>query len=79
MEMVPLPGGEMLLGPLITLPAGLELECCGLGFNDRTVKARWRGRIYFLFRQDLERQPGWRMRQTEGSFANTSSISEAWM
>ena len=57
MELVPAVTGEPRLGPLSKIPEGAEIECCGEGFNERIVKARWRGKFYFVFLQDLECQP----------------------
>ncbi len=44
------------LGPLVTLPKSTQLEVCGEGFNDRTLKVRCNGSFYFVFIQDLEAQ-----------------------
>lgn len=48
--------GKMQLGPVLNIPAGSQIECCGQGFDARTVKICWRGKSYFIFRQDLENQ-----------------------
>jgi len=56
MEIVPSMTGEARLGPISKIPEGADLECCGQGFNERTVKVRWRGVVYFVFVQDLETQ-----------------------
>jgi len=56
MEIVPAVAGEVRLGPIAKIPEGADLECCGQGFNERTVKVRWRGKVYFVFLQDLESQ-----------------------
>jgi hypothetical protein len=42
------------LGGLTQLSAGTMLECCGDGFNERTVKVRVNGHYYIVFRQDLD-------------------------
>ena len=42
------------LGMITQLPHGAELAVCGPGFNERTVKVRWSGGMYFVFLQDLE-------------------------
>lgn len=55
-ELAPEDGGAMRLGPVSKIPAGAGIECCGQGFNERTVKVRWRGKLYFAFQQDLEAQ-----------------------
>jgi len=36
------------------LPEGAELELCGEGFNERTVRVRWAEGFYFVFLQDLD-------------------------
>jgi hypothetical protein len=41
------------LGPLCELPEQAELEICGDGFNERTVKARYGDSYYFVFWSDL--------------------------
>jgi hypothetical protein len=46
--------GKARLGMLAPIPEGAELEVCGTGFNNRTVKARWRDRFYFVFLQDIQ-------------------------
>lgn len=56
MEVVPSATGEWGLGPVSKLPEGAEVEWCGQGFNDRTTKVRWRGKVYFVFLADLETQ-----------------------
>lgn len=56
MEIVPAVAGDVRLGPISKIPEGANIECCGQGFNERTVKVRWRGMIYFVFVQDLETQ-----------------------
>ena len=40
---------EMRLGPVSKIPAGSDIECCGQGFNEATVKVHWRGKFYFVF------------------------------
>lgn len=46
--------GESRLGPITQLPPSAQLQICGDGFNERTVKVRWQESFYFVFRQDLE-------------------------
>lgn len=46
--------GRAQLGTIMQLPEGAQLDVCGDGFNDRTVKVRWEGTFYFIFRQDIE-------------------------
>jgi hypothetical protein len=42
------------LGTITQLPQSAHLEVCGDGFNERTVKVRWQGSFYFVFREDVE-------------------------
>lgn len=42
------------LGRIAEIPEGVQLEICGKGFNERTVKARWGDAFYFVFLRDLE-------------------------
>lgn len=46
--------GKARLGMIAPIPEGAELEVCGSGFNDRTVKARWQNKFYFVFLQDIQ-------------------------
>ena len=46
--------GEPKLGMITQLPAGAELQTCGAGFNERTLKVEWAGGLYFVFLQDIE-------------------------
>ena len=55
-ELGPDADGKMHLGPVLNIPAGSEVECCGQGFNASTIKICWHGKFYFIFRQDLESQ-----------------------
>jgi hypothetical protein len=48
--------GELYFGPLLSLPEGAEIECCGQGFNERTVKVRWHEKFYFVFFEELAMQ-----------------------
>lgn len=48
--------GETRLGPISFIPAGSDVEYGGPGFNAETVRIRWRGKSYYVFRQDLETQ-----------------------
>jgi hypothetical protein len=45
--------GAPELGTISHLPEGAELEFCGDGFNENTVKVRWEGQSYFVFLQDI--------------------------
>jgi hypothetical protein len=53
-ELIPSAGDELSLGPILRIPGGAEVEYCGTGFDDQTVKIRWRGKCYFAFREDLQ-------------------------
>jgi len=41
-------------GGVSELPEGAEVDLCGEGFNERTVKVQWHGEFFFVFLQDLE-------------------------
>jgi hypothetical protein len=45
--------GAPELGAISHLPEGAELEFCGDGFNEGTLKVRWEGQSYFVFMQDI--------------------------
>jgi hypothetical protein len=53
-QLVPTGNGGARYGPVLNLPEGAELEACGSGFNDRTLKVRYEGSFYFVFLEDLE-------------------------
>ncbi len=53
-EVIPSPGAEVYLGPILRIPEGAEVEYCGAGFDDHTLNVRWRGKCYFVFREDLQ-------------------------
>jgi hypothetical protein len=40
-------------GVLAQIAKGSEIEICGKGFNERTYRVRFQGRLFFVFRQDL--------------------------
>jgi hypothetical protein len=52
-EIDSLSNGDVRLGALSEIPAGVELEICGPGFNGRTIKARHDQTFYFVFLQDI--------------------------
>jgi hypothetical protein len=56
MEVIPSTAGESGLGPMLRLPKGAAIEYCGEGFNEQTVKVRWHGKLYFVYREDLATQ-----------------------
>ena len=41
-------------GKITPVPKGACLQVCGSGFNERTIKVRWEGRLCFVFLQDVE-------------------------
>jgi hypothetical protein len=45
--------GDVEMGPIAMLPEGASLQICGDGFDELTVRVRWAGQAYFVFRQDL--------------------------
>jgi hypothetical protein len=55
-EIVYSDGGAERLGTICSLPGGADLETCGDGFNDRTLKVRCGQQCYFVFLQDLYSQ-----------------------
>jgi hypothetical protein len=42
------------LGLFTELPGGAQIEVCGCGFSETTIKVRCHGQLYFVFRQDLD-------------------------
>jgi len=46
--------GRTRLGLVSQLPPGAEIEVCGDGLTDRTVKVCWKNQFYFVFCQDLD-------------------------
>ena len=48
--------GGAKLGGVSQLGPGSKVQCCGDGFDQYTVKVRAKGRIYFVFLEDLESQ-----------------------
>jgi hypothetical protein len=53
MQIIPDGTGKLRLGTLVRLPDGAEVEICGEGFDDRTVKVVWEGTTYYVFLDDL--------------------------
>jgi hypothetical protein len=41
------------LGEFLQLSPGVRVDCCGDGYNERTVKVRCAGKYYVVFLQDL--------------------------
>ena len=50
--------GNAELGAITHLPLGAEVTFCGDGFNERTLKIRWEGQFFFVFRNDLALNAG---------------------
>ena len=48
------PEGPTDIGTILQLPEGLQIEVCGEGFNERTVKVRSEGGYFFIFLEDLD-------------------------
>jgi hypothetical protein len=46
--------GGAKLGSLLRLARGTMVECCGDGFNERTIKIRANDEYFFVFLEDLE-------------------------
>jgi hypothetical protein len=42
------------MGGITKLPKGAQLQIWAKGFNERTVKVKWKDSFYFVFLQDLE-------------------------
>lgn len=49
--------GNTRLGMILQLPEGAEVRVCGEGFNERTVKVCWEGGFYYVFVDDIDREP----------------------
>lgn len=47
-------GDRVRLGLITQLPEGAEVNSCGNGFNERTLKVQCDGNFYFVFLDDLE-------------------------
>ena len=45
--------GQVLVGALSEIPAGAQIELYGPGFNYRTVKAKYKESVYFVYMQDI--------------------------
>ena len=56
MELIVNSHGAVKLGGFAQLRPGTTVQCCGDGFNERTIKVQANGRYYFVFLQDLESQ-----------------------
>jgi hypothetical protein len=54
MQLLHADGQVFKVGPVIRLPRGAQLNACGKGFNDRTVKVCCNGSFYLVFLTDLD-------------------------
>jgi hypothetical protein len=41
------------LGDILQLEPGARLDCCGDGYDERTIKVCFAGEFYFVFLRDL--------------------------
>jgi hypothetical protein len=46
-------GSQGKLGEIVQLQPGTRLDCCGDGYNERTIKVHYAGDFYFVFLQDV--------------------------
>ena len=46
-------GSQGKLGDIVQLQPGTRLDCCGDGYNERTMKVHYAGDFYFVFLQDV--------------------------
>ena len=46
-------GAQGKLGEIVQLQPGTRLDCCGDGYNERTIKVHYAGEFYFVFLQDV--------------------------
>ena len=56
LQLIATENGNFRWGPLIRLPRGAELQDFGAGFDERTLRVRFNGGFYIIFRQDLDSQ-----------------------
>ena len=56
MQILPFEGAAFRLSPVSRLPRGAEIEACGDGFDNQTLKVCCEGQFYFVFLKDLETQ-----------------------
>jgi hypothetical protein len=56
LQLISTENGHSRWGPLIRLPRGAELYDFGEGFDDRTLRVRFDGCFYIIFKQDLNLQ-----------------------
>ena len=58
LKILAVPEGRARLGSILTIPERAEVEMCGAGFNERTVRICWQGKYYFAFQEDVVAQCG---------------------
>ena len=46
-------GTQGKLGEIVQLEPGSQLDGCGDGYNERTIKVHYAGEFYFVFLQDV--------------------------
>jgi len=46
--------GRKRMGTLLQLPEGAQLETCGEGFDEKTIKVCLQGAYYYVFLADIE-------------------------
>ncbi len=56
LQLIQSQNGQSRWGPLIRLPRGAELHDFGEGFDERTLRVRFEGSFYIIFKQDLNSQ-----------------------
>jgi hypothetical protein len=55
-QLLPFEDSRPRLSPVSRLPRGAEIEACGDGFDEQTLKVFYEGQFYFVFLRDLETQ-----------------------
>jgi hypothetical protein len=51
-------GPQGKLGEIVQLQPGTRLDCCGDGYNERTIKVHYAGDFCFVFLQDVAETDG---------------------
>lgn len=46
-------GSKPTMGMMLRLPRGLQVELCGAGFSDQTVKIRIKDDFFFVLRRNI--------------------------
>lgn len=55
LQLETLANGTPRLGLMCQFPSGTQVELCGDGYSERTVKVRYKDNFYFVFRNDIAR------------------------